>query len=73
MEDYNASTMQGLTASLAVSITLLVLEQVRASSKCKRNSLAQLLLNAVRTVRAQDKPTNTAPHPTPPPTDEFKI
>ena len=72
MEDCNASTMQGLTASLAVSITRLILEQVLASSKCKSNSLAQFLLNAVRTVRAQDKQPDTA-HPTPPPTEEFNI
>ena len=73
MEDCNASTMQGLTASLAVSITLLVLEQVLASSKCKSNSLAQFLLNAVRTVHAQGKQQDTAPHPTPPPAEDFKI
>ena len=73
MEDCNASTTQSLTASLAVSITLLILEQVLASSKCKSNSLAQFLLNAVRTVHAQDKQQDTAPHPTPPPAEDFQI
>ena len=73
MEDCNASTMQGLTAALAVSITLLVLEQILASSKCESNSLAQFLLNAVHTVRAQGKQQDTAPHPTPPPAEDFKI
>ena len=73
MEDCNASTTQGLTASLAASVTLLILEQILASSKCKSNSLDQFLLNAVRAVRAQDKQPDTAPHPTPPPTEEFQF
>ena len=73
MEDCNASTVQGLTASLAISISLIVLEQVLASSKCKSNSMMQFLLNVVHAVRAPQQPA-TAPHPTPPPTtDQFKI
>jgi len=39
MKNYNVSTVQGLAASLAISFSLLVLEQILASSKCKSNSL----------------------------------
>ena len=73
MEDCNASTVQGLGASLAISVSLLVLEQILASSKCESNILGQFLLNAVRAVHAQSKQQDTAPHPTPPPTEDFKI
>ena len=71
MEDCNASITQGLSASLAVAVTLLILEQVLASSKCKNNSLGQSLLNSIHTMRATQQ-QDTAP-PTPPPTEEFKI
>ena len=61
MEDCNASTVQGLTASLAISISLIVLEQVLASSKCKSNSMMQFLLNVVHAVRAPQQPAGTWP------------
>ena len=61
MEDYNASIMQGLGTSLAISVSLLVLEQILASSKCESNSLVQFLLNTMRAMHAQDKPKVQAP------------
>ena len=73
MKDCNVSTTQGLTASLAVSVTLLILEQILASIKRESNSLAQFVLNTVRTMRAQNTQPGTVPHPTPPPTEEFQI
>ena len=73
MEDCNASTVQGLGASLAISVSLLVLEQILASSKCKSNSLAKFLLNTIHAMRAQNTQPSIAPHPTPPPTEEFNI
>ena len=73
MEDCNASTVQGLGASLAIYVSLLVLEQIFASSKCKSNSLGQFLLNTIHAMRAQNTQPGTAPHPTPPPIEQFKI